>query len=302
MICLRDKLITLICTSRPAFLILTAVYVFFAIALTVSVGHSIESLPLVLVISGSLAAHVAVNVFNEYFDFRSGLDSKTIKTRFSGGSGSLQKSPEMAASVFVFAAINLILVFLVALYFLLSHGFIILLPFIPGILMVIFYNHFIVKNPFLCLFAPGIGFGFSVVAGTNIALTGAISWKVFLVSLIPFFLVNNLLLMNQFPDLEADMSAGRRNVVIIYGKKESVRIYGIFLICTFAVIIISAILKIIPLLSLSGLVPLIISLIKVKTEKDALENHSSLTSLLGTNAFTVMFTPFLIAAGLLLDL
>lgn len=112
MICLRDKLITLICTSRPAFLILTAVYVFFAIALTVSAGHSIESLPLVLVISGSLAAHVAVNVFNEYFDFRSGLDSKTIKTRFSGGSGSLQKSPEMAASVFVFAAINLILVFL----------------------------------------------------------------------------------------------------------------------------------------------------------------------------------------------
>ena len=97
------------------------------------------------------------------------------------------------------------------------------------------------------------------------------------------------------------MSAGRRNVVIIYGKKESVRIYGIFLICTFAVTIVSAILKIIPLLSLSGLVPLIISLIKVKTEKDAgeplLSDFSSGYKCLYGNVYTI-----LIAAGLLLDL
>lgn len=298
---LKKLLITLIGTSKPAFLILTPVCIFLGMAITVSSGHSIKPFKLFLVISGGVAAHLAVNVFNEYFDFRSGLDRNTIKTKFSGGSGSLQKSPEMAASVFIFATINLLLVFLVALYFLLSLGFIILLPFIPGILLIIFYNHFIVKKPFLCLFAPGIGFGFSIVAGINIALTGTVSWKAVMVSLIPFFLVNNLLLMNQLPDLEADYSVGRKNMVIIYGKKASMRIYKLFMICTFMVIIISAFLKIIPLLSLSGLVPLIIALIKVEGEKGVLERHSSLTSLLSTNAFTVIVTPSLIAAGLFLN-
>lgn len=269
-------------------------------AITVSSGYNIKPFPLLLVISGGLAAHLAVNVFNEYFDFRSGLDYKTIKTRFSGGNGSLQKSPEMAASVFIFATINLMLVFLIALYFLLSLGSIILLPFIPGILLIIFYNHHIVKKPFLCLFAPGIGFGFSIVAGINIALNGTVCWKALMISLIPFFLVNNLLLMNQFPDREADFSVERKNVVIIYGKKASIRIYRLFMICTFIVIILSVFLKIIPLFSLSGLVPLIITIIKMEAQKDVLERHSSLTSFLSTNAFTVLLTPSLIAAGLFL--
>src|SRR3972149_4971344 len=38
---------------------------------------------------GLLLTHISVDVFNEYFDFKSGVDLKTQKTPFSGGSGAL---------------------------------------------------------------------------------------------------------------------------------------------------------------------------------------------------------------------
>ena len=49
-----------------------------------------------LVLFGALAAHVSVNAFNEYLDFRSGLDALTERTPFSGGSGVLPTHPELA--------------------------------------------------------------------------------------------------------------------------------------------------------------------------------------------------------------
>ena len=38
---------------------------------------------------GLLLAHISVDVLNEYFDYRSGVDLKTERTPFSGGSGAL---------------------------------------------------------------------------------------------------------------------------------------------------------------------------------------------------------------------
>ena len=48
---------------------------------------------LMLVLIGAVSAHISVNTFNEYFDFLSGLDAKTVKTPFSGGSGALVENP-----------------------------------------------------------------------------------------------------------------------------------------------------------------------------------------------------------------
>jgi 1,4-dihydroxy-2-naphthoate octaprenyltransferase len=39
---------------------------------------------------GLIIAHAGVNIFNDYFDSRSKLDTKTQRTPFSGGSGAIQ--------------------------------------------------------------------------------------------------------------------------------------------------------------------------------------------------------------------
>ena len=46
-------------------------------------------LPLILALAGGLLAHISVNALNEYLDFTSGLDLTTLRTPFSGGSGTL---------------------------------------------------------------------------------------------------------------------------------------------------------------------------------------------------------------------
>ena len=56
-----------------------------------------------------------------------------------------------------------------------------------------------------------IDYGGVTWVGTDFALTGSYTWTAFLASLIPFFLVSNLLLLNQFPDVEADRSIGSCN-------------------------------------------------------------------------------------------
>ena len=45
---------------------------------------------LALILVGVILAHVSVNLFNEYSDWRTGIDEHTPRTPFSGGSGILQ--------------------------------------------------------------------------------------------------------------------------------------------------------------------------------------------------------------------
>jgi len=40
-------------------------------------------------------------------------------------------------------------------------------------------------------------------------------------SLVPFFLVSDLLLLNQFPDAAADERVGRKHIPILIGRRAS---------------------------------------------------------------------------------
>ena len=80
-------------TTRPPFLLLTPICVLLGMSLHLEVANWFtQTIPLLILI-GALAAHVSVNALNEYFDFRSGLDLKTTRTPFSGGSGALPNNP-----------------------------------------------------------------------------------------------------------------------------------------------------------------------------------------------------------------
>jgi len=82
--------------KRIPFLLLALACVLLGIATAHYQGSGLDMLYLLLALVGGLAAHVAVNALNEYDDFRSGLDMKTERTPFSGGSGVLPANPERA--------------------------------------------------------------------------------------------------------------------------------------------------------------------------------------------------------------
>jgi 1,4-dihydroxy-2-naphthoate octaprenyltransferase len=288
---------SLLGVMRPPFLILGPACVALGIGTAYWQTHTINAWHVILVLIGAVSAHISVNAFNEYFDFKSGLDKRTQRTPFSGGSGTLPEQPDLLKLALLTAVVSLVISGLVGVYFLLVRGINLLPLGLLGLLVVVIYTPLLTYNPVLCLVAPGLGFGTFMVMGTHFALTGTYTWTAFFASLIPFFLVSNLLLLNQFPDVSADQSIGRRHYPILIGRKLSSIIYGAFLLFTYLTIIISVIARLFPVPCLLGLATLYFA---VPTAINAYRNAEDVPQLIPHMAKNVMInllTPVLVAIG-----
>lgn len=283
---------------RVPFLILTPACVLLGIAAAVRSGAHINPLQVILVLIGALCTHISVNAFNEYNDYRSGLDSRTQRTPFSGGSGTLPAKPGMVMPALVIALASLLIIILVGIYFTLQRGLGLLPLGILGILVIVTYTPWLTHNPVLCLIAPGLGFGPLMVMGTYFALTGQYSSTALLASLVPFFLVSNLLLLNQFPDVDADKTVGRRHYPILIGRHLSSLIFGIFLVLTYVVILAGVLLSILPVGSLLGLATLILAVPLLKGSIRYADDSRQLIPFMAKNVLVNLLTPVLVAVGL----
>lgn len=284
---------------RLPFVILTPACVLLGLGTAVWSSAYINVWHFALALVGAISAHISVNSFNEYFDFRSGLDAMTGKTPFSGGSGVLQQKPEFASWALSVALIAFVITSIIGIYFLFVRGLSLLPLGIVGLLVIAAYTTHLVRNPVLCLIAPGLGFGILMVMGTHFVLTGAYSWTAFIVSLIPFFLVSNLLLLNQFPDVEADRKVGRKHFPILIGKRASSLIYGAFILMPFIAIVLSVNFGCLPHAALIGLTALIIAIPAAVGAYRHADETGKLLPYMGLNVLTNLITPVLVSIGLL---
>jgi 1,4-dihydroxy-2-naphthoate octaprenyltransferase len=286
---------------RVPFLILTPACVLLGLGTALWTEGHVSALQFVLVLIGAVASHISVNAFNEYFDFRSGLDSRTVRTPFSGGSGTLPANPQLARSALYTAVVTAAITSLVGVYFLVVRGLALLPLGLAGLFLIVAYTPWLTHNEFMCLVAPGLGFGTLMVMGTHFALTGHYSWTAFVASLVPFFLVNDLLLLNQFPDVEADRTVGRRHFPLTASRPASSLIYGAFLALTYVSIIVGVILGILSTVSLIGLGTLIIAVpLAIGVIRNA-EDIKKLVPYMGLNVIINLATPVLVAIGLLVN-
>jgi len=253
-----------------------------------------------LALLGAIAAHISVNALNEYFDFKSSLDFRTNKTPFSGGSGTLPSAPEAARYALVMGLGSLGITVLVGIYFLIIRGPALLPIGFLGVVVILAYTVWLTRQPLLCLIAPGLGFGLLMVMGTHFVLTGEYSMTAFVASLVPFFLVSDLLFLNQFPDIEADRQVGRRHFPILLGRRNSTYIYGAFLFFAFSSISIGVMLGLLPGTVLLGLLPVVIAVPMFIGVLRYGEDMSKLIGYMGLNVLLTVLTPVLVAIGLLI--
>ncbi len=214
----------LLLTLRPPFLLLALVTVALAAALTPS-ALLLDS-DWLLVLLGALAAHGAVNVLNEYADFHSGLDLHTERTPFSGGSGYLPTHPHAAPAALVLGLTLLLLTVLIGLWLSWRTGPGLLPVGIAGVLLVAGYTPWITRNRWLSLLAPGTGFGLLMLLGSQRVLAGEYTAGGLAAGVVLWALINNLLLLNQLPDCDADRRVGRDNLALRYGPALTRRVYA----------------------------------------------------------------------------
>ena len=206
----------------------------------------------------------------------------------------------MAPGALRIGIVGLTITGLIGFFFVLVRGWALLPLGLLGILLIVFYTGWITRWPLVSLIVTGLGFGLIMVMGSYYVLTGEYTATALFASLAPFFLGNCLLLLNQFPDVEADQSVGRRNLPIVIGRQSSSIVYGIFLLAAYLSIVIGVWLGYMPLAALLGLLLLPLALATVLGVYRYAQDLPNLMKYMGFNVLFNIITPVLMAIGFFL--
>ncbi len=283
---------------RPPFLLLAVALVPIGTAVAWHQG-SFNLAYFLLAWVGTVLAHISVNVLNDYFDYRSRLDFYTQRTPFSGGSGILTAGLLEPTKVYILGVISLLVAALIGAYFMTVRGWGLLPILLLGGLAAYFYTPFF-SRWYVGELLAGLGLGTLVVLGAYFVQTGGYSWEALVVALPPGFLTANLLLLNEFPDLEADRKMGRRNLVMALGTKKASWLYTALVAATYLCIILGVAFHWMPLPALVGLLTLPVAF---KAVQGALQHHNDIPKLvpaLGANVITILGTDLLLTVGYVL--
>ena len=278
---------------RPEFLLLSVALILLGTAISLNDGH-FNWLRFFLTMFGLLLAHTSVNVLNDYFDYKSGIDFETDRTAFSGGSGILTQGLLEAKSVYRFGIASLLAAFPIGVYLTFISGWQLLPLIIVGGLCIYFYTSFLTKWLIGELWA-GLGLGMLPVLGTYYIQVGCYSFDTFIASLAPFLLTVNLLFLNEFPDFDADKKGGRYNLVIALGRKKASRLYALIMAATYICIMFGVVLKKMPPLTLISFASVPFALKSISIAYKHFDNIKALIPALKFNVITVLGTDILLA-------
>jgi 1,4-dihydroxy-2-naphthoate octaprenyltransferase len=210
--------------------------------------------PTLLALLGLVALHAAVNALNEASDMETGIDLRTQRTPFSGGSGTLPSGALSVRATRLFAYALALLGGLIGGHFALQLGLSFVLLMAVGAAAVLFYSDVLARIGLGELFA-GLGLGALPVWGAAWVQGKPPGAAALWAGAPAFFMTFNLLLLNEFPDEEADRAGGRRNLVLIFGRPAAAGIYAAAALLTPVSIVAAVLLKALPPLALAAALP-----------------------------------------------
>ena len=124
-----------------------------------------------------------------------------------------------------------------------------------------------------------------------------LSW---IVAVVPFLLVNNLLLLNQYPDIQADADIGRNHLPIAYGTTISNMVYAFFVVATIVVITTCVLVNYFPALSLIALLPMPLAFFSLGGAIKYGETIGNYPQYLGANVAVSILTPLLLGVSIMI--
>jgi 1,4-dihydroxy-2-naphthoate octaprenyltransferase len=93
------------------------------------------------------------------------------------------------------------------------------------------------------------------VVGTALVQDGNLGPAAVAASVPAYLMTFNLLFLNEFPDEAADRQGGRRNLVILFGRKKAAWIYSLAALATPLSIMIGVLVEALPLVSALATLP-----------------------------------------------
>jgi len=218
----------------------------------------------ILVMTGLILNHMALNMTDDYYDFRHLVDVMAGDGRnpYTGGSGLLssgQIQPQEMKRVFL---VFYILAIGIGVFLGMMRGSFILFLLAVGFFCAYFYTAPPIKFGYrglgevaqLLCFGPGIGLGAYYVQ------TQKVSWEAFWGTL-PFgMMLFSMITINEIPDYAEDRKGGKFNLVARFGREAGVWFFILSLLSAYVAILIGILSEKIPPLGLISLLSLPIAL------------------------------------------
>ena len=283
--------------TRPQFLTLSVVLAFLGSTIAwydgyFQIGHAL------LAGLGLLLAHISCQAFNDYIDYNSGVDLVTPKTPFSGGSGVLPAALLTPRQVLWMGISSFLLIIPIGVYFMIAKGWLLLPLLLVAAVCIVFYTPVILKTRWP-EWAAGLGLGTLPILGVYFVQIGAYTWSIAVASIPSGILVHNLLLLNEFPDTEADKTANRKTLPITMGKTGAGVVYSVLTALVYLWIIGWVVAGLMPIFCLIALltIPLAIKAIQGALKPQGMDQ---LMSTMATNVMVVLLTQLFLGIGYVL--
>jgi len=284
---------------RVRFLLASVIAVPVGLAITWWHTSSITIFDAILTMCGVLALHASVDLLNDYWDFKRGIDTTTHRTKMSGGSGVLPEGLLKPAQVYAAGIAFLIIGTAIGIYFIATDGIVIGIILAFAVISIYFYSTKIVDWGLAEVFVAIKGS--MIVIGTYFVQTSQITESTVLAGIVIGVLSSLVLFITSFPDHDADKAKGRKTLVISLGMQKACSILWIFPAIAYGITIIAVIFEIFPIFCLIILstVPLII-----KSGYRLKQNYDKLINLIPVMSSTLSFsriTGALLVVGFLVN-
>jgi len=270
---------------RAPFLSLVIVFVPVTLAMAWNRGH-FDPIDAILTFIGVLCLHASANTFNNYFDYKSGIDIVTIPTPFSGGSKVLAKKELRPESALKLASGLLAIGSAIGIYLSFMYGWVIMTLLLISALSIYFYSTKLASWGIGELIV-GSNFGPLLSMGVYYVQARIMNLEPVLMGTVLGILTAGVLYINEFPDYDADKSKGRYHIIVRLGKERAAKGFKVLMFSAYVLIVLGVITQITPFITLIGLATFPLA---IKASKILDRNYNSTMALIPGMASTIMCT------------
>ncbi|MFQ5553408.1 MAG: prenyltransferase [Thermoplasmata archaeon] len=290
---------------RAPFLVASILPFFVGVLAAYEAASVFNPLLFALSLVGVILFHLATNMLNDNFDYRSGNDlAVEHQNPFAGGgrvliTGRVNVNVHLVVALAIFGAGIAVGLLIFALLggFGTPEGQLLFVIGIVGAGSVYSYVGPPLKlaNRGLGEVFVGLAFGPLVVIGAYLVQTATVSPGVVFLSLSMGLLVGAILWINEFPDVSADVSVGKRTLMARVGPERAVNVYVGLLVAAFLMPVVASILRLVPLTTVLTLLAVPLAMRAIKgLRANYKDPHALIPANAGTIGLTVVFAILLL--------
>ncbi len=221
--------------TRPHTLTASFVPVLLGTAIAAIGDYNINILLFIAMLIASILIQAATNMFNEYYDFKRGLDNENSV----GIGGTIVRHGVAPRTIMIIALSFYALAMVLGIYICAASSWWLVAVGLLCMLIGFLYT----GGPYPIAYSPfgelvsGAVMGMGIVLIAFFIQSGTVSWDAVLISVPSMILVGAIMLSNNIRDIVGDTEGGRKTMAILVGRHNAITILAAFFIISYAWII-----------------------------------------------------------------